>query len=789
MGRDLMGASFANPKGHGEEAEIVAIHNHFLQVNGTDWRYDGSFPLLMPDNSLENLRDYVQRRKSKCSVQALGYGAKDPRAALFLDHWFEACEGNIRFVLVYRNWKFAVSSLMKRHSRTLLQFNQSMQDRTEDIDFWQRPDLAATMWLLSTERMLSCVKNYPKCTLLFEQSAFVADNELVCSAAQSKGIPQQALRSHAYDATLLQKDIPESLFAMVSPELQKRCDEAMRQLHAFADVSKVSSVSKRQSHPLTAPIIDEFNRQSSKRAEIESKNTSLSPRPKITLAGMSIGDAISTMKTMNRSLLAFVDWHYWIAKPCSANEAIELFYLATKGKANVAAEIFIGRAAVKRDLYWQWIHFGDHFFQMQHFDNAQRCYQRAADTQPEHPGVIARLADIATKAGEFDRADTLITKASCIEPTHPAIESAKVRLKRALKSCSPASSVRQGDATFSSISDYQQVVTAMAEDSRWGNAVDRYMVQSNFILRDNLTWLYEGSSQLSSNAKRCLFDYIFQHLDAYWSRETLITTFAKGAKYNHWADSYDWQVSPRSLSSASTKLGVHIHVFYVDLLPEILGFLLPLPTSSQIIITTTANNHNAVCEITSKLKHCDVIVVDNRGRDIGPWLMVAGPKLSGCDIVLKLHTKATPHSRRLSGWRLQLLWSLVGGYPTKIDSILATFMADSTLGLYLPPYHPEIIEDLDWGDNFDMAAALASSMGLELTSDVGDFPAGSMFWYRPDALKPLFEREWKPSDFPQELGQIDGTLMHVIERLLCNIAKHKGYNYRFIDVFPAKEVS
>lgn len=50
-----------------------------------------------------------------------------------------------------------------------------------------------------------------------------------------------------------------------------------------------------------------------------------------------------------------------------------------------------------------------------------------------------------------------------------------------------------------------------------------------------------------------------------------------------------------------------------------------------------------------------------------------------------------------------------------------------------------------------------------------------MFWFRPKALRPLFDHDWKYEDFPKEPNETDGTILHAIERLYGFTAQDQGY--------------
>ncbi|MGA8712017.1 MAG: rhamnan synthesis F family protein [Roseiarcus sp.] len=69
---------------------------------------------------------------------------------------------------------------------------------------------------------------------------------------------------------------------------------------------------------------------------------------------------------------------------------------------------------------------------------------------------------------------------------------------------------------------------------------------------------------------------------------------------------------------------------------------------------------------------------------------------------------------------------------------------------------------------------LAVRMGVPAERFRLDFFGGTMFWVRPEALRPL--RELRLADaFPEEKGLLDGGLEHAIERLFATSVIAAGY--------------
>ena len=54
-------------------------------------------------------------------------------------------------------------------------------------------------------------------------------------------------------------------------------------------------------------------------------------------------------------------------------------------------------------------------------------------------------------------------------------------------------------------------------------------------------------------------------------------------------------------------------------------------------------------------------------------------------------------------------------------------------------------------------------------------PFGSFFWFRPKAMKILYDQDWEYEDFPAEPIQDDATILHAIERIYPFVVQAEGY--------------
>lgn len=244
----------------------------------------------------------------------------------------------------------------------------------------------------------------------------------------------------------------------------------------------------------------------------------------------------------------------------------------------------------------------------------------------------------------------------------------------------------------------------------------------------------------------------------YWERK-LFTNYTINLK------SFDDSLNRTSLE---TRLAVIVHAFYTDIFQEIYEALLRVEKTNISLYLT--GPENILNEIKAALSQNSLPVqyfpVKNHGRDILPFLTVL-PKVfeDGHTLFLKLHTKRSNHLNRRDHWRNDLFSKLIGN--KSVDRVMEIFHLNHTIGI-VGPYGNILPMSLYYAANGRRVKEVALKMGVadKQLQDL-NFVAGSMFYARKEALKPVLDLNLSETDFEPEAGQKDGTMAHVVERLFA----------------------
>lgn len=234
------------------------------------------------------------------------------------------------------------------------------------------------------------------------------------------------------------------------------------------------------------------------------------------------------------------------------------------------------------------------------------------------------------------------------------------------------------------------------------------------------------------------------------------------------------------------KIAVHLHTYYVDLLPIFLEAFKQFSFNYDLYLTTDTEDKKL--EIEAILRDFQqvgqVVLTGNKGRDVVPMLKLKDT-LSHYDVIGHFHTKKSPEYPYWVGdsWREELFTMMFEAG----DTIISELDQSEDLGLVIadiPSFfrYTKIVDPVNENRFAPGMNDLWEQMDLNRELDFNQLSTfimsyGTFIWFKYDALKPLFELGLTDDDIPAEpLPQ--HTILHSIERILVYLAWARGYDYR-----------
>jgi lipopolysaccharide biosynthesis protein len=224
---------------------------------------------------------------------------------------------------------------------------------------------------------------------------------------------------------------------------------------------------------------------------------------------------------------------------------------------------------------------------------------------------------------------------------------------------------------------------------------------------------------------------------------------------------------------------VLLHLYYPELIDDFAAHLEPETGRLDLDVTFPEQWSEAeLARLAAAMPHARLTPVPNAGRDVAPFLgALRRADAAGYPVFCKLHSKRSPHLSDGDAWRGRLLGELAG--PEAIDAALERFAREPTLGLLAAERsmmrlgEPGVLHN-----NRHTLERLSQALSFQY-DDETPFAAGSMFWGRTTAFLGLNALADSGIEFEAEMGRIDGTLAHALERAMAAIVLQSGREARF----------
>lgn len=223
-----------------------------------------------------------------------------------------------------------------------------------------------------------------------------------------------------------------------------------------------------------------------------------------------------------------------------------------------------------------------------------------------------------------------------------------------------------------------------------------------------------------------------------------------------------------------SDLAVIVHLYFTEKWEYIKEALKNIEEPYDLHISLNDKDKDFKGIIRESHPTASVYIVPNRGRDVLPFVHIARRlKTAGYKYFLKLHSKKSKHRSDGHNWFEELVDALI---PSReiTQQIMTTLQKEDTI---IGPSGHYVALSRHLGSNRKHIDGLAKKIygktRLDITRDSGFF-AGTMFWGTFEAIDPLLSLYLSPEDFEPEMGQIDGTMAHAVERIIVDISSNQN---------------
>ena len=231
---------------------------------------------------------------------------------------------------------------------------------------------------------------------------------------------------------------------------------------------------------------------------------------------------------------------------------------------------------------------------------------------------------------------------------------------------------------------------------------------------------------------------------------------------------------------------IQVHIYYTQLLQEILNKTNNIPIPFDLYITT--NNKEKKIYIENYLKNqsksnkYEILITQNKGRDVIPCLIQLKDIYMKYKYFCHIHTKKHGPTKKLGKYWQNYLYENLLGNKNIVTQILSDFENHNKLGFIFPEPVFFYIKNsyLHNYQDYHYINKIFSILFPNRNIRAGNilaFPVGNMFWARTKAVYQIFN-EKIIRQAPEENGAEDGTIIHAIERIWLYLVKLNGFYYK-----------
>ncbi|MCR5545523.1 MAG: hypothetical protein K6F30_03500 [Lachnospiraceae bacterium] len=227
------------------------------------------------------------------------------------------------------------------------------------------------------------------------------------------------------------------------------------------------------------------------------------------------------------------------------------------------------------------------------------------------------------------------------------------------------------------------------------------------------------------------------------------------------------------------EIGVHLHLYYEDLADEFCEYFQHIPESFDLYVSVKNLDHlNELQKKFQKISNVNQVVLKetpNRGRDIAPFYVLFREELQNHKYLLHVHSKKSLYKGKEDvTWRRDAMDGVLKD-ASMVKEVLRLFREERA-GIVCGEMTDQLpLDAFHWLGCKEKAKEFLPRIGIPFSNDMFFYPIGSFFWAKQEAISDLFQQNLTYEDFDEEDSQLDGTLAHVLERVVALVSEKNNF--------------
>lgn len=254
-------------------------------------------------------------------------------------------------------------------------------------------------------------------------------------------------------------------------------------------------------------------------------------------------------------------------------------------------------------------------------------------------------------------------------------------------------------------------------------------------------------------------------------------------------------VSEWSYGTVYRHTAIILYLYYSDTVENYYSYIDDIPSEIDIYIISSRQDVLRCVKKHMAGKCKEYLLKENTGRDVSALLVTGKEIVRHYRYVCFLHDKKahSPEMEKDTQLWIENLWGNLIGSAHYINSVLQLFEKNEKLGVIAPP---DPIGDnfyislgYGWYGSFGITSQIADKLKLNanLVIDRPPITIGTALWFRYDALRKLFDADWKYSDFDDRRLKDTNYLSYGLERIFAYVAQDAGYDTATVMTVPYAE--